>query len=164
MSRVTWARLSPVIFCKYCRSSPFVARLCVQYSCSHSVRLTQPYTSARFAASNSTSSVASKNPRICSRLNFSPFRTLMFNPQHAELRRCEKSTHLRWPSCGDTKPWNERSECVVARFSGPPCLRNHCFPRFLVLHSFSPRLQAHSALETNFPSRLILHWTRLLRD
>ena len=81
---MTCARLSPVIFCTYRRTSPFTCLLCFQYSCSQSVRLIQAYTSDRLAASNCTSSVASRKARICSRLNRSPFLMLTFNPQHAE--------------------------------------------------------------------------------
>ena len=53
-----------------------------QYSCSRSVRVTQSYTSCRWAASNSIGSLASRNARICARLSRSVFFTLMINSQH----------------------------------------------------------------------------------
>src|SRR5712692_8165135 len=50
----------------YRRNIPFAPRLCFQYSCSHSAPVTQSYTSRRLAASNSISSLASRNARILS--------------------------------------------------------------------------------------------------
>ncbi len=85
ISRVTCARLSPVIRAMYLRTKPFPGRPRLAYCCRTSVRSTQAYTSSRRCPANRTSPLPARNARICSRLPASESSMLMINPQHPVL-------------------------------------------------------------------------------
>ena len=82
ISRITCARLNPVIRATYYRTKPLRGRCRLPYWCRTNVFSTQPYTSRRLCPANRTSPLPAKNARICSRLLASESSMLMINPQH----------------------------------------------------------------------------------
>ena len=84
ISRVICARLSPVIFARYRRTSPRLARLQFAPVLLAQRPLHPGVNLFPILASNCTSSLASRNARICSRLTLCPVCTLTINSQHAD--------------------------------------------------------------------------------